>query len=106
MSLHFYFRQKDTEKIKAASHHVANSLKRPQKDVLTGVMETKTIETLNYDVFISYSHQNKAHAEKVLQTLTSLDPELKIFIDTSGLNTGTSWQQKLYNSLGKKATFN
>lgn len=92
-------RPKDTEKIKEASHHVANSLEMPQEDALSGVTETKTIETLSYDVFISYSHQNKEHADKVLQTLRSLDLELKIFIDTSGLNTGTSWQQKLYNSL-------
>ena len=85
---------------------MANSLEMPQEDALSGVTETKTIETLSYDVFISYSHQNKEHADKVLQTLRSLDLELKIFIDTSGLNTGTSWQQKLYNSLGKKAISN
>ena len=52
-------------------------------------------------MFISYSHQNKTHADKLLETLSSVDPDLKIFIDTAGLNTGTSWQQLLYNALGK-----
>lgn len=84
---------------------MANSLKNPQEGVSSSVTKTKTTETLNYDVFISYSHQNRSHADKVLQTLKSLDPDLKIFIDTSGLNTGTSWQQMLYNSLGNVHVF-
>lgn len=58
-----------------------------------------TSKTSGYDVFISYSHQNKTHADKVMETLKSLAPDLRIFIDTAGLNTGTSWQQILYNAL-------
>ena len=30
----------------------------------------------------------------------SVDSDLNIFIDSAGLNTGTSWQQLLYSALG------
>ena len=79
---------------------MADSLKKSREDVLSPSVTENTTKTLNYDVFISYSHQNKTHADKVLETLMSLAPDLKIFIDTAGLNTGTSWQQMLYNALG------
>ena len=80
---------------------MAESLVRPQKDVTLDSAVTQANTRLSYDVFISYSHQNKTHADKLLETLSSVDPDLKIFIDTAGLNTGTSWQQLLYNALGK-----
>lgn len=80
---------------------MAESLVRPQKDVTLDSAVTRASTRLSYDVFISYSHQNKTHADKLLETLSSVDPDLKIFVDTAGLNTGTSWQQLLYNALGK-----
>lgn len=99
-SLVITFRPKDKEKLRAASDGVADSLKKTQEEV-SSTVPTMTCKTLSYDVFISYSHQNKTHANKVLETLKSLEPDLRIFIDTAGLNTGTSWQQILYNALGK-----
>ena len=97
----FTYRPKDDQKIKVASHNVAESLKKAQPEDTSSIVITKSNMALSYDVFISYSHQNKAHANKLLDTLRSIDPDLKIFIDTAGLNTGTSWQQLLYNALGK-----
>jgi len=94
------FRPKDKEKLQAASNDVADSLKKTEEEVSSSV-PTMTSKTSGYDVFISYSHQNKSHANKVLETLKSLAPDLRIFIDTAGLNTGTSWQQILYNAIGK-----
>lgn len=79
---------------------MADSLKKTEEEVSSSV-PTMTSKASGYDVFISYSHQNKTHANKVLETLKSLAPDLRIFIDTAGLNTGTSWQQILYNALGK-----
>lgn len=94
------FRPKDKRKLQAASNDVADSLKKTQEEVSSSV-STMTSKTSGYDVFISYSHQNKTHANKVMETLKSLAPDLTIFIDTAGLNTGTSWQQILYNALGE-----
>ena len=94
------FRPKHKEKLKAASDGVADSLKKTQEEASSS-MPKMSCKTSSYDVFISYSHQNKTHANKVLEALKSLEPDLRIFIDTAGLNTGTSWQQILYNALGK-----
>ena len=92
------FRPKDKEKLQAASNGVADSLKKTREEVSS---TAPTMTSKAYDVFISYSHQNKTHANKVLETLKSLARDLRIFIDTAGLNTGTSWQQILYNALGE-----
>lgn len=55
----------------------------------------------DYEVFISYSHQNKDEALQMLKRLKSIDSSLNVFIDSSGLNTGASWQQSLYHAIGK-----
>ena len=93
------FRPNDKEKLQIASNNVADSFEKTQEEVSSSV-PTMTNKASGYDVFISYSHQNKTRANKVLETLKSLAPDLRIFIDTAGLNTGTSWQQILYNALG------
>lgn len=56
----------------------------------------------DYEVFISYSHQNKDEALQMLKRLKSIDSSLNVFIDSSGLNTGASWQQSLYHAIGKE----
>lgn len=42
----------------------------------------------DYDVFISYSHKNPEHAEKMLKTIADMDPGLRVFYDRSELTTG------------------
>ena len=58
-------------------------------------------EKEHYDLFISYSHQNSEKAEKLREGIASIFPNWKIFIDVSGLKTGTAWQNRLYSSIGK-----
>ncbi|XP_013414543.1 uncharacterized protein LOC106176622, partial [Lingula anatina] len=53
----------------------------------------------DYDVFISYSHKNTDKANFFLNTLTRLNPHLRIFYDRNELKAGTSWQQMLYHSV-------
>ena len=56
--------------MRKASDKVAESLLKPQKNE---VSESEVIQTnKGYDVFISYCHQNKAHADKLLTTLRFL----------------------------------
>jgi hypothetical protein len=43
----------------------------------------------SYDVFLSYSHRNPAHAETFLQLFADLAPNLKVFYDRSELTAGT-----------------
>lgn len=52
-----------------------------------------------HDLFISYSHENTAEAQFVVDELLRLDPELRIFFDRRSLNTGSAWQQALYDAL-------
>ncbi|XP_046575713.1 uncharacterized protein LOC124283733 [Haliotis rubra] len=54
-----------------------------------------------YDVFISYSHSYPATANNLLQCLQELDPTLTVFLDTSELETGSSWQQSLYDAMDR-----
>ncbi|XP_071958782.1 uncharacterized protein [Antedon mediterranea] len=55
--------------------------------------------TLEYDVFISYCHRNTKQASQLRESITLLDPSLKVFFDTQELKTGTSWQQTLYHAI-------
>ncbi|GEM_PF-931551 len=52
-----------------------------------------------YDLFISYSHQNKVDIQFVIDQLIILKPDIKIFIDNTQLNTGSAWQQSLFEAL-------
>ena len=66
----FISRPMDEWKMRKASDKVAESLLKPQKNE---VSESEVIQTnKGYDVFISYCHQNKAHADKLLTTLRFL----------------------------------
>ncbi|KAL5007943.1 hypothetical protein ScPMuIL_013524 [Solemya velum] len=56
-------------------------------------------EKFIYDVFISYSHRNPKHAETLLQTFRSINPDIRVFYDRSELTTGSSWQKTLYQCL-------
>ena len=54
-----------------------------------------------YDVFISYSHQNSDAANDLQKFISLFHPDWNIFIDIAELQTGVAWQVKLYHSIGK-----
>ena len=73
----FISRPMDEWKMRKASDKVAESLLKPQKNE---VSESEVIQTnKGYDVFISYCHQNKAHADKLLTTLRFLTVLISYF---------------------------
>lgn len=53
----------------------------------------------NYDLFISYSHQNAADMSLVMEELKRINPNIRIFIDKKDLEPGVAWQQKLYEAI-------
>jgi len=53
----------------------------------------------NYDIFISYSHQNAAELAMVMEELKRIHPNIRIFIDKKDLEPGMAWQQKLYEAI-------
>lgn len=54
---------------------------------------------LDYDVFISYAHQNTQEREALERALLAARPNLRIFVDRHEIEIGASWQQRIYESL-------
>ncbi len=52
-----------------------------------------------YDLFISYSHENTEEVLMLLEELQALKPNLRVFLDRSELNSGSAWQQEIYEAL-------
>lgn len=61
--------------------------------------QQETTSVYTYDIFISYSHTNSSEVFAIVEELQSLRPKLRIFLDRKELNTGTAWQQELYEAL-------
>ena len=52
-----------------------------------------------FDLFISYSHEDKKWADRLYDDLKKLDPALEIFLDDISLHLGDNWKTKLLDSL-------
>lgn len=52
-----------------------------------------------YDLFVSYSHENTEEVLHIMDELQRQRPDLDIFLDRQDLNTGSVWQQALYDAL-------
>ncbi|KAH3853277.1 uncharacterized protein LOC127875226 [Dreissena polymorpha] len=92
----------DTMKNKnaAACSAVLASLSN-QSDDNKPILQINPADKFDYDVFISYSHKNPEHAEKMLKTISNIDPGLRVFYDRSELKTGINWQNMLYQCVGE-----
>ena len=53
----------------------------------------------NYDIFLSYSHENTADANWLIEQIRQLKPDVRIFVDYQGLQPGVAWQEKLYRCI-------
>jgi hypothetical protein len=56
-------------------------------------------------VFISYNHQDKIIANAIVEALTSISPDLDVFIDHAGLEGGDDYEAKLSKSIQKSQWF-
>ena len=52
-----------------------------------------------YDLFLSYSHQNTGDIMFFANELQQTRPSLRIFLDRQELNPGAAWQQKIFEAL-------
>ena len=50
-------------------------------------------------VFVSYNHKDMKLADALMETLTSLSPDLDVFIDHSGLEGGDDYEAKISDSI-------
>ena len=58
-------------------------------------------ESTDFDVFVSYSHQNSEIADAFVALLRARRPAIRIFLDREHLQTGMAWQEEIYESLEK-----
>lgn len=52
-----------------------------------------------YDVFISYAHENVQQMQELEFQLLNLAPAIKVFIDRNSIDIGTPWQPQIFESL-------
>lgn len=52
-----------------------------------------------YDLFISYCWKNADKADFIINELTKRKRGLRVFLDRRELNTGSAWQQSIYDAL-------
>ena len=102
--LNFCCRPADENKVSQACTVVVDWLKTHLAE-MQQLRSTKTIAVAkhsvqNYDVFISYSHQNTDAANMLKHFISLFHPDWNIFIDIAELQTGVAWQVKLYHSIG------
>jgi hypothetical protein len=62
-----------------------------------GVQAKAAEKSTRYDVFVSYSRQDEDAARHLSENLTQRG--VRVFVDRSAINTGASWQQKIYDAL-------
>jgi hypothetical protein len=53
----------------------------------------------SFDVFVSYSHRNKANIDDLVKNLQGRRPSLRVFLDRLELRPGVAWQQHIFESL-------
>ena len=54
---------------------------------------------VDFDVFISYSHQNKEAADILAKRLREIRSGIRIFLDREYLQAGMAWQEEIYKSV-------
>jgi hypothetical protein len=58
-----------------------------------------TGEAWEYDVFLSYAHEDVEQAIRVADQLRGAEPGLRLFLDRQSLDPGSAWQHKLFDAL-------
>ncbi|HJQ68248.1 MAG TPA: toll/interleukin-1 receptor domain-containing protein [Blastocatellia bacterium] len=59
----------------------------------------ESTQAFEYDVFISYAHDNDKEASRIVDELKKVRPDLRIFLDKLSLNTGAAWQQEIFEAI-------
>jgi hypothetical protein len=55
----------------------------------------------DYDIFISYSRQNVAECDALVEALREAQPDIRIFVDRHAIDPGAAWQVKIFESLDR-----
>ena len=98
-----FFRSLETNAITDACCMVSSSfkiekLKLTQEDKL--IATTSSLHEI-FDVFISYSHKDTEIATKIVKLMRTKMRNWNVFFDQKDLRVGSTWQLKLYSSIGE-----
>ncbi len=52
-----------------------------------------------HDIFVSYAHANASAVDQLVQRIAKADSLIRIYRDTSKLNSGDAWQQSLFSAI-------
>ena len=75
------------------------SLKQTFATVKASLKPPATHADYKFDAFVSYSWDNKAAVDQLINCFLSSRPNLRLFIDRLELRPGASWQQHIFESL-------
>lgn len=59
------------------------------------------IVSMEFDVFLSYAHENKKEMELLENALRQIDPSIRIFLDRKSIDIGAAWQPEIFESLDR-----
>lgn len=54
-----------------------------------------------YDVFISYAHENSEEMKTLEWELHQMSPDIRIFLDRKNIDIGSAWQPEIFESLDR-----
>ena len=89
------------DRINIVLHSTADveSLKQTFATVKASLKPPATHADYKFDAFVSYSWDNKAAVDQLINCFLSSRPNLRLFIDRLELRPGASWQQHIFESL-------
>ena len=64
-----------------------------------GLLSREVPQSPRFDVFVSYSHDNAGEVSYIERELRKAKEDIQLFIDHHELNSGTAWQQEIFESL-------
>jgi len=94
----------DVLKIVAYSNRQADEAKKTfgEKAKAYTEADVQSSKALNdFDVFISYAHEDAAATQMFEAALLRADPAIKIFLDRKSIDIGVAWQPEIFESIDR-----
>ncbi|MBU0908551.1 MAG: toll/interleukin-1 receptor domain-containing protein [Proteobacteria bacterium] len=91
-------------KIVAYSDWQAQAAERTFHDKASLYIATAPRQTkppTDFDVFLSYAHENSSETEFLEQSLRRANPTIRLFFDRKSIDIGVAWQPEIFESLDR-----
>lgn len=90
------FSETSAAELRSAFGVLKRQFEQRQRDNPT---QARPAPAYRYDLFVSYSWQNRDEVDVLVAELRRLRPALRIFLDRLELKTGCAWQDDIFNAL-------